>query len=371
MAAARYAKADFPSEASIAFTAAGWAAYCQTKFPDAETHTQQAIQLDASSKNPEAYYQLAKIQMRTDRPADALPRLRKAIEMDRNYMLKAATDPDFLKYNRQMESLFEEMRKASVIEAKKAVAQILKSVEVMRSWHTDEKFSNQTQSVEHDFRKVSDSFETSTYFGCLDAIQFSPKVKDEADALVKEQKDLLSAKVARLAALMEENRSRISIKVKIYGVQKWQEAEAAHSQITYPLTFPSFSYGDYQNQIDRLSYVNKLYEASETSVQNKFDESISSAELSGKISGGIMGGMVGCLVGGVLGEIVAIIVGTSISFNFLGNWNSHPDWGSLFLGFGVFGLVFGCVMGAVIGSSRWGKEWRRKREEEIRRKTGR
>jgi tetratricopeptide (TPR) repeat protein len=76
-----YAKADFSSEASVSFTAAGWAAFCQAKLPDAESHTCQAIQMDSNFENAEAFYQLAKIQMHTDRPSEAIPNLQKAIEL--------------------------------------------------------------------------------------------------------------------------------------------------------------------------------------------------------------------------------------------------------------------------------------------------
>jgi hypothetical protein len=207
-----------------------------------------------------------------------------------------------------MQSLFEEMREECAVEAKDAMERALESVEVMRLWQTDNRFPDQTQSVENNFRKAADDFETSTYFGYLAAIDLAAKVKIAADAVVKEQKGRLSSKVVRIDASIKENRSRLSAKATKFSIQKWQEAETAYNQISYPLTFPSFSYGDYQNQIDRLRYVNKLYENCEASAQSTIKESISSSESGGKIWGGIMGGMVGSVVGGVISEVVACFV---------------------------------------------------------------
>jgi tetratricopeptide (TPR) repeat protein len=369
LAAARYAKADFPSEASVAFTAAGWAAYCQVKFPEAETHILQAIQLDASSENPEAYFQLAKIQMRTDRPDEALPRLQKAIEMDRNYMLKAATDEDFLKYERPVQDLFEQKRARSAIIAVMTLNMAKKSLEVMKSWHTSEKFPEEAKSIESNFHKAVENFNANTYFGYLDAITPAAQVQNAADALVEAQKDRLSSRVVRLDASIKENRSRLTAKATRFSIQEWQKAEAAYSQIAYPLTFPSFSYGDYQNQIDRLIYVNKLYEKAETSAQSIIDESISIAESKGKVIGGawagIVGGIVGAVIGFGVGLVVLIVLSIGAIFGFprgLASLVTLMIW--------VLGPVAGCIIGARFGSSEWGRDWRRRREAKVRREIG-
>jgi hypothetical protein len=188
--------------------------------------------------------------------------------------------------------------------------------------------------------------------------------------VVKEQKERLSSKVVGIDASIKESRSRISAKATRFSVQHWQKAEAAYNQISHPLTFPSFSYGDYQNQIDRLTYVNKLYENCEASAQSTIKESISSSESGGKIWGGIMGGMVGSLVGGVISEVVACFVFFILLYIEDENTKRDTHWGSLFSGFWYLGLIVGLVLGAWAGSSRVGKQCRRERAEEIRRETG-
>jgi tetratricopeptide (TPR) repeat protein len=343
LSAARYAKADFPFEASIALTAAGWAAYCQTKLPDAENYTLQAIQVDSSSKNPEAYFQIAKIQMRTDRPKDALPHLRQAIEMDRNYMLKAATDPDFLKYNRQVQFLFKKMRQENFIEAESAMKLVRQALQTMRLWHAEG--VSLVNDTDNNFNTALDNYRTNTYFGYLNAIEFFVKVQEEANVLIENQKERLASRVGSLYANIKEKRSRISAKAAKFSVQKWHEAETAYKQIAYPLTVAAFSYSDYQNQIDHLTKVNKHYETTEKNTQNMISKSMSNAEVMGKIIGGVWGGIVGSVVGGLIGGVIALLFKAPI--------------------FAFIGIIVGFIIVAVNLGSTVGKEWRQNRAEKI------
>lgn len=100
VATARYSREDQPMEAGRAMLAAGWAAYCQGKIEAAKEYTNQALSLSPSLG--EAYFQLAKIQMHMGEVATALTPLQKAIEMDRLYSVKAASDGDFLPHQLQL-----------------------------------------------------------------------------------------------------------------------------------------------------------------------------------------------------------------------------------------------------------------------------
>ena len=60
LSAARYARHDHPKEAGRALLAAGWAAYCQGKMPEATQHSEQAVLLIPDLA--EGHFQLAKIQ---------------------------------------------------------------------------------------------------------------------------------------------------------------------------------------------------------------------------------------------------------------------------------------------------------------------
>jgi hypothetical protein len=268
-----------------------------------------------------------------------------------------------------VQDLFEQKRARSAIIAVMTLNMAKKSLEVMKSWHTSEKFPEEAKSIESNFHKAVENFNANTYFGYLDAINPAAQVQNAADALVEAQKDRLSSRVVRLDASIKENRSRLTAKATRFSIQEWQKAEAAYSQIAYPLTFPSFSYGDYQNQIDRLIYVNKLYEKAETSAQSIIDESISIAESKGKVIGGawagIVGGIVGAVIGFGVGLVVLIVLSIGAIFGFprgLASLVTLMIW--------VLGPVAGCIIGARSGSSEWGRDWRRRREAKVRREIG-
>lgn len=106
--AARYAKTDYPKEAGYAFLSAGWAAYCQGKFKEALTHTERATVL--LPELGEAYFQVAKVRIAMGEVETALPVLRKAIDLDRFYALKAIGDGDFQKYEIKVRNFIEALR---------------------------------------------------------------------------------------------------------------------------------------------------------------------------------------------------------------------------------------------------------------------
>jgi len=109
LAAARYAKADYPQDAGRAFLSAGWASYCQGKMADALAHTEQAMSVHPGFA--EAFFQAAKILMYQGNTQNALSLLGKAIESDRFYALKAAGDGDFKKHDAKLRNFLEAMRR--------------------------------------------------------------------------------------------------------------------------------------------------------------------------------------------------------------------------------------------------------------------
>ena len=106
--ATRYARADAPGEAACALFSAGWAAFVQSKLADALQHTEGAIAIDA--KFAEALFQAAKVRMAQDDPDAALPALRRAINLDRGYALRAAGDDVFRQHLRSVDAFFEALR---------------------------------------------------------------------------------------------------------------------------------------------------------------------------------------------------------------------------------------------------------------------
>jgi formylglycine-generating enzyme required for sulfatase activity/tetratricopeptide (TPR) repeat protein len=106
--AARYAKADFPDHAAHAFLSAGWAAYCQGQIKEGLEHTENALAIMPDLG--EALFQAAKVRMALGEVDSALPLLNKAINVDRFYMLKAAGDGDFQRYDEQLRGFLNAMR---------------------------------------------------------------------------------------------------------------------------------------------------------------------------------------------------------------------------------------------------------------------
>lgn len=127
LAAARYAKADYPLDAGCAFLSAGWAAYCQGKFKEALSHTQQAMGLHPGLG--EAFFQAAKLLMVLEQPDRALSHLGKAIDRDVFYSLRAAGDGDFQKHEPALRRFLETMRQEKSREISKQIAAIIRSSE--------------------------------------------------------------------------------------------------------------------------------------------------------------------------------------------------------------------------------------------------
>jgi tetratricopeptide (TPR) repeat protein len=120
LAAAKYAIRDHPREAACAYLGAGWTAYCQGDMESARQFTQQAIMLD--SRLAEAHFQVAKILMHVDDPAGSLPALRRAIELDRNYSIKAAADDDFKRHEGEVAILVNTLRQEAREKTQEALA---------------------------------------------------------------------------------------------------------------------------------------------------------------------------------------------------------------------------------------------------------
>ena len=106
--ATRYARADAPGDAARALFSAGWAAFVQGKLPEALQHTEGAVAIDA--KFAEALFQAAKVRMAQGDPDAALPALRRAIDLDRGYALRAAGDNVFRQHLHSVDALLDALR---------------------------------------------------------------------------------------------------------------------------------------------------------------------------------------------------------------------------------------------------------------------
>jgi tetratricopeptide (TPR) repeat protein len=179
LAAAKYARHDQPKEAGRSFLAAGWVAYLQDKIPEAEKLTEQAISL--YPELGEAYYQLAKILMHRGDPENALLPLRKAIELDRNYTIKASSDDDFRVYDKQVSGLIEQMHKEAREKSTNALVVLEKEAAELEKSHVEE-FSPSTHAdlkpLMNSIDRAKKSVGNNTYFGYLDALPYCRQAKE-------------------------------------------------------------------------------------------------------------------------------------------------------------------------------------------------
>ncbi len=125
--AARYARTDDPEEAALALMGAGWSAFVQGKLPEALKHTNQAVALDPELT--EALFQGAKIWMAKDKPGEALPLLRQAIDQAPAYVVKASADGDFQRHEAELNDFLEAMRQEQLKVLQPQVRQMLTEAE--------------------------------------------------------------------------------------------------------------------------------------------------------------------------------------------------------------------------------------------------
>jgi tetratricopeptide (TPR) repeat protein len=172
LATARYSRGAQPGEAGRAMLAAGWAAYCQGKMEEAKEYTNQAISL--SPGLGEAYFQLAKVQMHMGEVANALTPLQRAIELDRLYSIKAASDGDFLAHQDKLDDLLARLRDESQQKAEamlRSVRQELESAEAFIVAEYSLKNYTNTADAKHVLDEAHSAARSKTYFGSLDCIE--------------------------------------------------------------------------------------------------------------------------------------------------------------------------------------------------------
>jgi len=179
LAAAKYARHDHPKEAGRSLLAAGWVAYLQDKIPEAEKLTEQAVSL--YPELGEAHFQLAKIRMHHGDPENALAPLRKAIELDRNYTIKASSDDDFRVYDKQVSGLIEQMHKEAREKSTNALVVLQKEAAELET----SGFYEFSPSTHADLKPLKNSIDSAkqavgnnTYYGYLDALPFCRQAKD-------------------------------------------------------------------------------------------------------------------------------------------------------------------------------------------------
>lgn len=176
--AARYARQDQPKEAGRALLAAGWAAYCQGKMAVAKQYTEQALAL--SPTLAEAHFQLAKIQMHIGEAEQGLVPLRRAVELERAYSIKAAADDDFKRHEAKVQALLNTLRHEAREKAKTELLTIQQQAGETEKQRVQEfsltKYAELT-AVKRALEDAVSAVRVDTYFGYLDAFSFCGRAK--------------------------------------------------------------------------------------------------------------------------------------------------------------------------------------------------
>jgi len=197
--AARYGKTDYPEDAGRAFLAAGWVAYCQGKMAEALAHTEQAIAF--CPQMGEAFFQAAKVKIALGQVDVALPVLRKAIDLDRFYALKAAGDGDFQRYDDRLREFLEALRQEKY---RQSVFQVKALLDKIRFWR-----EHSPEAKLHDgIRYAEELLEKGGNWPLLDmlaAVQVVVKAIEDIEAGAKDTKIVLITMVAGLSHSWEES----------------------------------------------------------------------------------------------------------------------------------------------------------------------
>ena len=217
LVAARYGLRDHPREAAPAYLAAGWTAYCQGNMQNAMQSTEQAILAD--HKLAEAHFQLAKIRMHIDDPASSLLALRRAIELDRGYSIKAAADDDFKRYEAKVYALIDILRHEAKEKAKAALAATQQlAIETERQEVPGFPLTKYVEvaPAKNALYQALGAAQLDTYFGHLDAL------------LLCEQASLIFSKavadyVARAGAEAKQEIYQIDARISETRRQSWHD----------------------------------------------------------------------------------------------------------------------------------------------------
>jgi len=201
--AARYAGADNPEEAAVAFLGAGWAAFVQGKLTEALKHTDQAVAL--YSDLTEALFQAAKIRMASNKPGEALRLLRQAIQQSPAYVVKASADGDFRRHEAELNTFLEAMRQEQLTVMKPGVSQWLGEAE---DWAKSVPEVSQSSDVMERWRGVLEG-----YWGLLELLKYEREGLEKDRQMMVEARKRGEERIA-MEKMVSENALRVELERK-------------------------------------------------------------------------------------------------------------------------------------------------------------
>ena len=206
---AKYSAPKSKKHAAKSYLFSGLICYLLEKDNEALDYT--SIAIDLNPDLAEAYFQKAKILMCLSAPDKALVPLRKAIETDRGYSIKACMDEDFKRYESKVNILIENLRKETDDNAKTALKRIEEKIvktENIQVWGFTLKKHPELDHTKHYVGEGTISMGHNTYYGYLDALLFLSKAEEKLKLATKKIKEGKEAEVKRKVS---EAESKISV----------------------------------------------------------------------------------------------------------------------------------------------------------------
>ena len=353
LTAARYAKTDYPKETGVALTAAGWAAYCQGKLKEAESHTQQAISI--YPQHGEAVYQLAKVQMHTDRPREAIPNLRRSAELDAHYTIRAATDPDFLKYETDVQNLIDALRREAERLASPAINDGKRELSALEEWRAEKAFEPEIKMLDELFARTERNYGANTFLGYLDAKTMADRLSGLGRRLLKEQRQHFGNEVNAGFTRLSEAQSKL--KPRAEGLGCWRSSFQTASELLGKVHPGVETHIEYTQKIALLNQAHEALRQSGEECQRQIGERKSGSKLAGTILGAIIGVFAGLIPVAIVVVVLAAIIATILwaisnqDLNAPGSWERfhQPLEKILFL----IGMIAACVIGAIAFRKRF------------------
>lgn len=134
--------------------------------------------------------------------------LSRAIRGDRRFFVTSKTDPSFDPVRTYVDDLLRQSTQEAKTEAEEAIAHVQSAFDEMEDWHAYEAASSEYNAALNTMAKAREKFQTSSYFGYLDAQSLAGEAKKEAESATNIQR-----------AHMEE----ITDKLKSQAAQLWEE----------------------------------------------------------------------------------------------------------------------------------------------------
>ncbi len=344
LVAARYAKADFPIEASLALTAAGWAAFCQDKLSEAENHTKQAVALNR--ENGEAFYQLAKFQMHSEKPKEAISNLRRAVVIDRHYTVKAATDLDFLKFENELQQLLDLLRLEAKCKAEPIMAKAENVLKNLNDWNAE------ATSINKSFRRVRKNFDSNTYFGFVDAETEAQLIISLGTSLLKQQQLNVTKDLSKGINGLRDFQNRFCKQAMENCPREFQNAVEMLDQVGCEVQ----SLADYFRKMDSLIKTREQFQATINLHQVKFARRKKTGIRVQNIEGALTGMLIAIIPALLVSAITAAII---VAFKELDGTRSN---GQLF-GYLMAILTGIClIMSALVGAQKQKNKFLRNNE---------